>query len=78
MSDQESEEQSQLSMQEAPDGLLYHYTDEKGLYGILDSGEIWATHYRFLNDLAERKGRFRAPIFISRRYKLRTHKTIPG
>jgi len=38
-----------------PEGLLYHYTDEKGLYGILDSGEIWATHYRFLNDLAEQK-----------------------
>ena len=38
-----------------PEGLLYHYTDEKGLYGILDSGEIWATHYRFLNDMAEQK-----------------------
>jgi hypothetical protein len=33
--------------------LLYHYTTEKGLYGILTSGVIWATHYRFLNDLSE-------------------------
>ncbi len=34
--------------------LLYHYTTEKGLYGILESDTIWATHYKFLNDSSER------------------------
>jgi hypothetical protein len=34
--------------------LLYHYTTEKGLDGILSSSSIWATHYRFLNDSSER------------------------
>jgi len=40
----------------APKGpvLLYHYTTEKGLYGILESDTIWATHYQFLNDSSER------------------------
>lgn len=33
--------------------FLYHYTTENGLYGILKSDSIWATHYRFLNDLSE-------------------------
>ena len=36
-----------------PRGLLYHYTDQRGLLGILESGCIWATHIRFLNDLSE-------------------------
>jgi len=31
----------------------YHYTDQNGLYGILHDREIWATHYRFLNDSTE-------------------------
>ena len=34
-------------------GLLYHYTSEQGLYGIIESGNIWATHIRFLNDYTE-------------------------
>jgi hypothetical protein len=33
--------------------LLYHYTDQKGLLGILNSKSIWATHVRYLNDAAE-------------------------
>ena len=32
---------------------LYHYTNEQGLYGILDNQCIWATHYKFLNDYSE-------------------------
>ena len=36
----------------SPD-LLYHYTTENGMFGILDSSEIWPTHIRFLNDLSE-------------------------
>jgi len=34
--------------------LLYHYTDQRGLDGILSSASIWATHYKFLNDFSER------------------------
>ena len=34
-------------------GLLYHYTSEAGLQGIIESGRLWATHVRFLNDYTE-------------------------
>lgn len=29
---------------------LYHYTDMRGLKGILEVGQIWFTHYWYLND----------------------------
>jgi len=32
---------------------VYHYTTHSGLLGILDSRELWATHYKFLNDASE-------------------------
>lgn len=32
---------------------LYHYTDQKGLEGILKSQSFWATHYKYLNDQKE-------------------------
>lgn len=32
---------------------LYHYTDGHGLKGILQSGQIWFTDYRYLNDPSE-------------------------
>jgi hypothetical protein len=32
---------------------LFHYTNENGLYGILSSQSLWATHYSFLNDRKE-------------------------
>jgi hypothetical protein len=34
---------------------LYHYTSVNGLRGIIDSGNVWATHLGFLNDLSEGK-----------------------
>jgi hypothetical protein len=34
-------------------GLLYHYTSEAGLQGIIESERIWATQVRFLNDYTE-------------------------
>jgi hypothetical protein len=34
-------------------GLLYHYTSDVGLQGIIESDRIWATHVRFLNDYTE-------------------------
>lgn len=35
------------------DGLRYHYTDAAGLLGIVQSGRLWATDIRFLNDPSE-------------------------
>jgi hypothetical protein len=32
---------------------LYHYTDTAGLLGILRSGNVWATHSKYLNDASE-------------------------
>jgi len=36
-----------------PDDRLFHYTSSAGLYGILESHCLWATHFRFLNDSRE-------------------------
>jgi len=33
--------------------VLYHYTDVAGVRGILESGELWATRTRCLNDTTE-------------------------
>jgi hypothetical protein len=33
--------------------LLYHYTDAKGLHGILETEQLWASSYQFLNDATE-------------------------
>lgn len=33
--------------------ILYHYTDAKGLYGILNTKQIWASSYRFMSDSQE-------------------------
>ncbi len=32
---------------------LFHYTNAKGLTGIIESQSIWATHYAYLNDYKE-------------------------
>lgn len=34
---------------------LYHYTNYKGLKGILETQTLWATHYKGLNDTSEIK-----------------------
>lgn len=39
--------------QENPEGLLFHYTTQQGLLGILKQKCIWATHIRYLNDTSE-------------------------
>lgn len=36
--------------------VLYHYTDAKGLLGILRSRRLWASDARFLNDTSELAG----------------------
>jgi len=47
------ENSEQHTEDQAEPELLYHYTSDKGLYGILESNTIWATHFQFLNDLSE-------------------------
>ncbi|RUQ36682.1 MAG: DUF2971 domain-containing protein [Candidatus Competibacteraceae bacterium] len=38
-----------------PVETLYHYTSFKGLLGIVDSGVLWASDVRYMNDSAEMK-----------------------
>lgn len=38
--------------------VVYHYTDAAGVYGILSSGNLWATSARYLNDSSEIRGAF--------------------
>jgi hypothetical protein len=41
-------------MQQSPlPTLLYHYTDARGLLGIIESQAIWASNIRYLNDSQE-------------------------
>ena len=51
----EEQEPQQTGNQPKPEGLLYHYTDQKGLLGIIRDKCIWATHLRYLNDTSEGK-----------------------
>lgn len=38
---------------------IFHYTTAEGLLGILTSGEMWATNYKYLNDSSELEHAFR-------------------
>src|SRR5579863_5324468 len=38
---------------QVPPGLLYHYTRQAGLPGIIGQQEIWSTHTQYLNDHRE-------------------------
>ncbi|MHB1856482.1 MAG: DUF2971 domain-containing protein, partial [Acidobacteriaceae bacterium] len=40
-------------LNESPVPILYHYTNDIGLRGILDSGKLWFTSVAFLNDPSE-------------------------
>jgi hypothetical protein len=37
----------------SPPSVLYHYTSASALLSIVQSGHIWASHIRFLNDTSE-------------------------
>jgi hypothetical protein len=45
-------EEQETARQAEPE-LLYHYTTEQGLLGILQDRCIWATHLQYLNDKSE-------------------------
>lgn len=43
-------------LNEKPDNeILYHYTDQNGLCGIIVSKKVWATNIYYLNDSEEFK-----------------------
>jgi hypothetical protein len=37
----------------SPHGMLYHYTSQRGLLGIVGDKKIWSTNLRYLNDSTE-------------------------
>ena len=45
-------EMSDAQFEESGD-LVYHYTDQSGLVGIIQRREIWATNVGYLNDISE-------------------------
>src|ERR1035438_1214814 len=47
------EQEPQRAEGQAEPELLYHYTTQYGLLGILKHKCIWATHIRYLNDTSE-------------------------
>jgi hypothetical protein len=49
-----------------PDRLLYHYTTQEGIKGIIEKKVLWCTHSQFMNDSSEFK------------YALRMLKTLIG
>lgn len=40
-------------LNDAQEGTLYHYTDAAGFVGIVQNRELWATHFRHMNDRSE-------------------------
>ncbi|PTL36164.1 hypothetical protein CLG94_05750 [Candidatus Methylomirabilis limnetica] len=40
-------------LSQSPSDSLYHYTQQRGFMGIVQSAEIWATHTQYLNDRRE-------------------------
>ena len=40
-------------LERTPPTILYHYTTQKGLLGIISDKEIWASHTQYLNDARE-------------------------
>jgi hypothetical protein len=38
-----------------PDELLYHYTSVESFVSIINGGELWASHIRYLNDTSEQR-----------------------
>jgi hypothetical protein len=48
-----------MSCPASANDLLYHYTSESGLQGIIETDRIWATDIRFLNDYTEFRQAFK-------------------
>ncbi len=42
-------------MMASDDDLLYHYTALESFLSIVDKGQLWASHIRYLNDTSEQR-----------------------
>lgn len=51
--DLQTELNAALLFEREPPNELYHYTTHDGVKGIVETGELWATDVRFLNDELE-------------------------
>lgn len=51
--DQMERELAKPYLHDAQDRPLFHYTDSHGLLGLMRDRQIWATHFRHLNDREE-------------------------
>jgi hypothetical protein len=78
MADEPTQPNEPTSDSEQSEGLLYHYTDQNGLDGILSSDLIWATHSQFLNDLTERKIGFDIYHRVLERVLNSKQRSLPG
>lgn len=58
--------------------VVYHYTDVAGFLGIISSGFLWATDYRFLNDSSELSYVFRLASEVVREEYLGAHSGLAG
>jgi hypothetical protein len=58
--------EQQQAVNERPAELLYHYTTQEGLLGIIKQQEFWATDVRFLNDIEEFEAGMKAAIEMSK------------
>ena len=47
------EQKPQENADQTEPGLLYHYTTQEGLLGIIEKQKIWASHLQYLNDKSE-------------------------
>jgi len=53
-----------MTIKSAYPEILYHYTTQQGLLGILQSETLWLTNLRYLNDSSE----FIYPINLAKQY----------
>jgi hypothetical protein len=51
-----------------PPPILYHYTDQEGLLGIISKAELWATNVSYMNDARE----FQGALLIADRWLRKT------
>jgi Protein of unknown function (DUF2971) len=56
LADQMERELGKAMARDKQVGPLFHYTDARGFFGILDKRQLWATHFDHLNDSQEFRG----------------------
>ena len=53
-------------LNEEPPDILYHYTDQDGLLGIVSTGKMRATNIEYLNDQREYRHALALMVYLSR------------